>query len=77
METAGYHVDSAEVTKRYIYEKESFQKKLYEMGVDELVVKPVMDSLADRFIYGESEIGQRYRAENNSSKRSVNAPSNR
>lgn len=66
-ETAGYHVDSAEVTKRYIYEKESFQKKLREMGVDELVVKPVMDSLADRFIYGELlKSVNGYLAENNS-----------
>ncbi len=52
-EKAGYHVDSAEVTKRHIYDKKSFHAKLHEMGVDELVIKPVMDSLTDKFIYGE------------------------
>lgn len=52
-EKAGYHVDEAEVVKRHIYNKERFMVKLHEMEVDENVIKPVMDSVKDEFIYGE------------------------
>jgi len=50
---AGDLVDTPEVVTRHIYRKESFLKKLTEMGITKDVIPMVMDQLPDEFIYGE------------------------
>jgi len=52
-EPAGPMVDVPEAVKRHVYEKESFVRKLHEIGVYEDVVEPVMNRLGDTFIFGE------------------------
>jgi len=55
MEEPGQLLDEAEVIKRYIYDKESFMKKLDEMQSFNNIVPAalVLDELGDKFTYGE------------------------
>jgi predicted GH43/DUF377 family glycosyl hydrolase len=55
MEEAGQLLDEAEIIKRYIYDKESFMKKLDEMQSFNNIVPAalVLDELGDSFTYGE------------------------
>ncbi|NIA30440.1 MAG: glycosidase [Actinobacteria bacterium] len=46
-------VDVPEVITRYVYDKKSFIKKLYEMNIHKNIIYLVMDKLGDKFIYGE------------------------
>jgi predicted GH43/DUF377 family glycosyl hydrolase len=49
----GKLVDTPEIVKRHIYNKDIFLKKLDEMNIHKDVVDMVMDRLGNTFIYGE------------------------
>jgi predicted GH43/DUF377 family glycosyl hydrolase len=55
LEEAGQLLDEAEVIKRYVYDKESFMKKLDEMQSFNNIVPAalVLDELGDKFTYGD------------------------
>ena len=53
LKPSGKLVDEAEAIKNYVYQKETFCKKLSEMNINEEVVKNVMDRLRFEFDYNE------------------------
>ena len=55
LEEAGQLLDEAEVIKRFVYDKESFMKKLDEMQSFNNIVPAalVLDELGDKFTYGD------------------------
>ena len=56
LKPTGKLVDEAEAVRNYVYQKESFSKKLEEMHTDEDIVKMVMDKLRFEFDYNELHV---------------------
>ena len=66
------YIDEPEIVKRHRYNKKSFVNKLREMNVDGEIIASVMESLPEKFIYGELVAAVEQAIENNHADRGRN-----
>jgi len=62
---SGYLIDEAERVKRHTYSKNTFEKKLAEMGIPANLSRQVMERLPDKFVYSEIKNTVQQLLENN------------